>query len=108
MSKGDDLSPTGMGEPKNEISKDFDNDKDEQIKGKNLEVPDMIKETQPHPVLTPPWDTSDVQRDHFDKRWIDQQEKYKQTGNEKDPFDKIDQAHENPDRLSKDKGPNRD
>lgn len=68
MSSVDDLSPTGMGEPQNEISNEFNNEKDEKIKGKTVEVSDEIKNHHPVPEMRPPWDTSPVDRHHVEQR----------------------------------------
>tara|TARA_B100001093_G_scaffold517259_1_gene598320 strand:+ start:1355 stop:1660 length:306 start_codon:yes stop_codon:yes gene_type:complete len=89
-SDNDDLMPTGMSASKSEASKEFNEDGD---KNKALgEVPDMIKEHQPHPELRPPWDVEDVERDAFNDKWQKAQKKHEQRAKRKDPFDKDDQG----------------
>lgn len=52
-----------------------------------VDVPEMIENHQPHPVLKPDWDTSEVDRAIFNEKWQHEVDKHKQA----DAFDKVDE-----------------
>ncbi|MET1255259.1 hypothetical protein [Aliikangiella maris] len=96
-SENDDFMPTGMGKSKNEVSQEFSETAQDSIQEVSqdksnevveVEVPDMIKEDNPHPQLRPGYDTSDVDAEHFEIKEQRDREKYSQ---QQDAFDQIDE-----------------
>lgn len=111
-SENDGLMPTGMGESKNKVSPEFketaqdstqEASQDQSNEVVEVEVPDMIKEDNPHPQPRPDYDTSDVDAEHFDKKAQKDIEKYSQH-KPKDILEKIDKESEWSKRLGRERG----